>query len=158
HDLVTGTTERVSLDFMGAQLGGAGLVAAGGLPGLSADGRFVGFLSAASGVVQEDVGVATHVYVRDRIAGTNTCASVSSAGVGADDGSFFPALSADARVVAFMSLARNLVPGDVNRCRGTLCESSVAGPNDIFVRDDHCGDGIVDPGEQCDDGNAIAGD
>ena len=32
------------------------------------------------------------------------------------------------------------------------------GPNDVFVHDTRCGNGVVDSGEQCDDGNAVAGD
>src|SRR5262249_4431681 len=50
-------------------------------------------------------------------------ASVSSAGVEADDASQFPTLSKDGRLVAFDSSASNLVAGDTNNA------------TDVFVRD-----------------------
>jgi hypothetical protein len=40
--------------------------------------------------------------------------SLSSSGAQGNGGSYFPALSADGRTVAFYSLATNLVPGDTN--------------------------------------------
>jgi hypothetical protein len=41
--------------------------------------------------------------------------SVSSAGIQGNDGSLRPLISADGRVVAFVSRAENLVPGDTKR-------------------------------------------
>ena len=53
--------------------------------------------------------------------------SVASDGTQANDGSWFPALSADGRIVAFESRAANLVQGDTNRVF------------DIFVHDRQTG-------------------
>ena len=64
-----------------------------------------------------------HIYVRDLDTGTTERVSVSSDGVEGDSNSFFSAISADGRFVAFTSLARNLVPGDTNLT------------TDVFVRD-----------------------
>ena len=63
------------------------------------------------------------VFVHDRQTGSTTRVSRNSAGTQGNNGSFSPVLSADGHVVAFSSLASNLVPGDTN---GTL---------DIFVYD-----------------------
>src|SRR4051794_15198724 len=60
-------------------------------------------------------------------AGTTERVSISSTGEQGTRGSYFPALSADGRFVAFGSLATNLVPGDTN------------GERDVFVRDRETG-------------------
>ena len=60
---------------------------------------------------------------RDALAATFELASVASDGALANAGSDAPALSADARFVAFESLASNLVAGDTN------------GAPDVFVHD-----------------------
>lgn len=100
---------------------------------LSADGQWVVFSSEASNTVDGDtnicgggsfaIGHCTDVFLRDVAHGTTTRVSVTSAGGQANGPSFYPAVSADGRYVAFWSIATNLVPGDTN---------NVA---DIFVRD-----------------------
>src|SRR3954452_7549970 len=60
-------------------------------------------------------------------AGTTERVSISSTGEQGTRGSYFPALSADGRFVAFGSLATNLVPGDTN------------GKADVFARDRETG-------------------
>jgi Tol biopolymer transport system component len=117
-DLETGTTERVSVSTAGAEGNGP----AGGRPAISADGRYVAFVSAASNLVQNDQNNESDVFVRDRSAMTTARVSVSGAGAEANAASFQPALSADGAVVAFVSKASNLVAGDTN------------GQVDVFVR------------------------
>jgi len=107
-----GTTERVSLGPNSVQGNDSSWGAA-----LSADGRFVAF-SAASNLVPGD-----DVFVRDRRTGTIERVSVSTGGGQSNGNSYFPALSADGRFVAFDSEASNLVPGDTN------------GISDVFLRD-----------------------
>src|SRR5262249_10701711 len=63
----------------------------------------------------------TQIFVHDRATGTTTCVSVDGSGVPGNGNSFSPALSADGQVVAFQSLATNLVPSDTN------------GVGDIFI-------------------------
>jgi Tol biopolymer transport system component len=92
-------------------------------PNISADGRIVVFASFASTLVPGDTNASTDVFVRDRATGETTRVSVDSAGVQGDSGSYYPAVSADGRFVAFQSDATNLVPGDTN------------GHMDVFVRD-----------------------
>src|SRR5262249_7695203 len=110
HDRQTGTTERMSVDEVGGEEGNGSTP-----PALSADGRFVAFVSDGANLVAGDTNSATDVFVHDRQTGTTERVSVDSAGGQADNISFFGvALSADGRSVAFASVASNLVAGDTN--------------------------------------------
>lgn len=98
-------------------------------PAISADGRFVAFQS-DSNLVPNDTNADIDIFVRDTCQGAPAgCApstsrvSVASDGSQANNHSFFPAISADGRFVAFQSDASNLVPDDTNAA------------TDIFVRD-----------------------
>ncbi len=94
--------------------------------GLSGDGRFVVFASAASNLVPGDTNGVTDVFVRDRLRGTTERISVSSTGKQGQAPSTQTgrhATSVDGRYVVFSSEATNLVPGDTNR------------QTDIFLRD-----------------------
>jgi hypothetical protein len=93
-------------------------------PALSADGRFVTFVSSASNLVSGDNNGNDDVFVYDRQERRIERVSVNDAGEEAVLASSSPSLSADGRFVAFESNANNLVPGDNN---GT----------DIFVYDRH---------------------
>jgi cysteine-rich repeat protein len=141
HDLVTGLTTRVNVSSGGAQADGPSFDLA-----ISGSGRFVVFLSTATDLVPADTNLAQDLFVRDLVAGTTTRASVDSAGAQATGDSDSPRVSDDGSVIAFRSFAANLVAGDRN------------GEPDVFVRDLTCGNGVVDPGETCDDGNAVGGD
>jgi Tol biopolymer transport system component len=119
RDRSAGTIERVSVDSSGAQ----GNALSGG-PGISADGRFVAFMSYATNLVPGDTNGKADVFVHDRQTKVTERVSIDSAGLeGNGDSGGLPTLSADGRFVAFVSLASNLVAGDTN------------GTWDIFVRD-----------------------
>src|SRR6476661_381193 len=118
RDLLTNTTTRVSVDSAGNQGNGYSF-----LPSISADGRFVAFLSNASNIVPGDTNNQTDIFVRDLLTNTTTRAFVDSAGNQGNNFSFYPSISANGQKVAFSSLAANLVPGDTNN-----------GP-DVFVAD-----------------------
>ena len=94
---------------------------------ISADGRFVVFWSGASNLVAGDTNEWEDLFVRDIQSGETTRISVSSSGIQADNGSYYPAISGDGRFIAFMSDATNLVSGDTN------------GFSDIFVHDQQTG-------------------
>jgi Tol biopolymer transport system component len=134
RDLVTQTTERVSLGMDGAQPNAH--AAAFGLPSaVSAGGRYVAFYTEASNLVPGDTNGKYDVFVRDREQATTTRVSVATNGsqLNFGDGAFYSSLSADGRVVAFQTTTGNLVPGDTN------------GTTDVFVRDrDVDGDGVFD--------------
>src|SRR5437016_9238958 len=71
HDRQTGTTERVSVASDGTQGNGkSGLLSFAFPPALSADGRFVAFVSFATNLVAGDTNGATDVFVHDRQTGT----------------------------------------------------------------------------------------
>ena len=109
RDLRLGTTRRVSVTATGGQATGESLD-----PAISADGTVVAFRSDAADLVVGDTNGAFDVFVRDLVAGTTRRVSVSTSGRQADRLSIDPALSADGRVVAFISTATDLVPGDTN--------------------------------------------
>jgi Tol biopolymer transport system component len=108
HDRQTGQTTRVSCDSNGVK-GDAGSYK----PSISADGRCVAFHSDAWNRVPFDT-IGTDVFVHDRQTGQTTRVSVTSSGAQADFISEAARISADARHVAFTSLATNLVAGDTN--------------------------------------------
>ena len=130
HERATGLTTRVSVSSAGVQ----GNLASD-QPALSADGRFVAFRSYASNLVVRDTALCTDfdiydervscadIFVHDRQTGQTVRVSVGPSGAQANGSSIRPAISADGRMVAFASVATNLVSGDTN------------GRPDIFVRD-----------------------
>ena len=92
-------------------------------PSISADGRFVAFMSSATNLANIDATPDMDIYVRDRVTGLTEIVSKSSQGLKGNNHSRDPAISADGRIVAFWSDATNLVSGDTNSQR------------DIFVHD-----------------------
>lgn len=84
------------------------------MPALSADGRYIAFVSLADNLVPGDDNGQLDIFVRDRLAGTTERVSVASDGTQSDLQSDTPSLSADGRYVAFYSYATNLVPDDTN--------------------------------------------
>jgi Tol biopolymer transport system component len=117
RDRVAGTTTRVSFATGGTQGNGDSVD-----PQISDDGRYVVFSSLADNLVPGDTNHVVDVFVRDVVAGTTERVSVGHEGE-AIGSSSAPAISADARFIAFQSNADNLVPGDENNY------------NDVFVRD-----------------------
>ncbi len=122
HNLAAGTTALVSHRNAGLPARtGSGFSSS---PSVSADGRYVAFMSDAPDLVPGDANGTSDIFVRDVSAGTTTLVSVNSAGTATGNGfSYGPSISADGRYVAFTSYASDLVPGDTN------------GFGDVFVRD-----------------------
>src|SRR5262249_35266437 len=118
RDLLTGSTEIVSVGMGGAQSNGESRYAS-----ISGDGRYVSFYSEATNLVPGDTNGADDVFVRDLVTGVTKRVSVDGAGRPADGDSALTSISADGSRVAFWSSATNLVPGDTN------------GMPDLFVRD-----------------------
>jgi Tol biopolymer transport system component len=97
------------------------------VPAVSADGRYVAFVSLASNLVAGDTNGDFDVFVRDRQGDSTTLVSVSAAGGPADGSSFMPAISANGRYVAFASSAGNLIPADGNAHQDIFVRDRVAG-------------------------------
>jgi Tol biopolymer transport system component len=112
-----GDTELISVRLSGQSSGG------GSQARISADGRQVGFISAAADLVLGDTNARIDVFVRDLDTGTIDRVSRGSSGAQANGDSDELSISADGRYVAFCSEATNLVSGDTN------------GFTDVFVRD-----------------------
>ena len=112
RDRSTGQTERVSVDSHGRE----GNLPSDYLypPAISAAGRYVAFVSAATNLVLGDSNGRNDVFVRDRSTGRTQRVSVDSGGRQANHLSRMPAISADGRYVAFASRASNLVTDDTN--------------------------------------------
>jgi Tol biopolymer transport system component len=81
---------------------------------LSSDGSVVAFQSQATNLVSDDLNGLQDVFVHEFSSLKTTRVSVASDGREGDHHSYQPTLSADGRYVAFLSLASNLVPGDLN--------------------------------------------
>lgn len=116
-----GVTEQVSVPLDEGEIRNGLSIA----PALSADGRFVTFMSFAQNLVDGDNNGKSDVFVYDRVTDRTELVSVSSEEQQGDgpSGDLQSTMSADGRYVAFFSDATNLVPGDRN------------GFSDVFVRD-----------------------
>jgi len=129
HDRVTGATERVSVDSNGVQ--GNGSSDHWSRVAISADGRFIAFVSDSSNLVPGDTNNATDAFIHDRVTGATERVSVDSNGVQGNgySGTFSGgvAISADSRFVVFQSLSSNLVPGDTNNVNDTFIRDRVTG-------------------------------
>ncbi|MFV8129501.1 TolB family protein [Streptomyces syringium] len=111
-DLRTGVTRRVSLAHDGAQADGHTY----GDPVMSADGRRVFFVSAATNLVPGDTneGVAD-VFVRDLRTGAVERLNVAADGSQDNGGVVTVAVDLPGRTAVFESSGDNLVPGDTNK-------------------------------------------
>jgi len=113
---VPGVLLRVGLGNDGSQANGFTH-----LPAISADGRYVTFVSDAANLVPGDTNGKTDLFLRDTCLNappectpSTVRVSVASDGSEANDDSNYSAISADGRYVAFESEATNLAPGVVN--------------------------------------------
>lgn len=117
RDLRTGTTSIVTPAGNGHSR----------TPRLSADGRWVAFVSEASNLVAGDTNAAPDVFAFDRQSGQTQRVSVRSGGAQSQGVPLYmtrpPSVSADGQKIAFTSLAGDLVDGDNN------------GVQDVFVHD-----------------------
>lgn len=133
--LVVGDSGSIDDVFVRDRVGGTTNIASvrtGGLiqgnlpslfPVISGDGRYVAFMSPANNLVAGDANSMPDVFVHDMALNVTKLVSIDSFGGQGNQPSTLPAISSDGRVVAFISLASNLVGGDSN------------GKQDVFVHD-----------------------
>ncbi len=112
YDRVDKKTTIVSANAMKVQGNGDSLS-----PSISADGRYVVFLSDSTNLIESGTKNVRNVFVFDRITGSLELVSKSSKGAQGDDFSSTPSISSDGRFVSYGSDATNLVDGDTNRNR-----------------------------------------
>jgi len=116
HDRETGQTRRVSISSDGMQADNWSES-----PAISADGRFVAFMSDADNLVSNDTNIDVDIFVHDLQTGQTERVSVTSGGAQGDGNSLDPSISAAGQFVAYFSNSTNLVEGDTN------------GNQDVFV-------------------------
>lgn len=107
-DTVTGAIVRVSANASGGQANGDGAT-----PSISADGRYVSFLSSSTNLVPGDLNSRQDTFVKDMDTGAVTLASITGSGVQGNNHTS-GTISADGRYVVLSSSATNLVSGDTN--------------------------------------------
>ena len=118
RDLQRGTTALVSVNRLGTNSGNGD----SGVQGISADGRFVLFVSSANDLVANNTPPSSiNFFVRDLQAGTTTAVNVNMTGILSS--AYSPVLSANGRFVAFIGLASDFVT------------TPTSGWGDVFVRD-----------------------
>lgn len=113
RDLVAQATTLVSVNAAGTRSGNN----FSSNPAISADGRFVAFVSRADLISSggSNYSYSNQVFVRDLAANITTQASYNSVGmVSGNSDSYAPVISADGRFVLFDSSASNLVASDFN--------------------------------------------
>ena len=133
RDRRTGTTSRISASSAGSPGDNSSYGQA-----MSPDGRYVSFTSDATNLVPGDTNGVYDGFVHDRRAGTTSRVTLTDGGAQADARSYAPVISADARFVAFVSDATDLVAGDTN------------GVADIFLRDRRAGTTVLVSGAHAD--------
>jgi hypothetical protein len=100
------TTTRANLDSTGAQA-----TDVSSSPSISADGRFVAFLSSAPNLVAGDTNGSQDIFLRDRLSGETRRASVGPGGAQLGSGTDGPRISANGRFVLFRGVSADIVPG-----------------------------------------------
>ncbi|MEA2025094.1 MAG: calcium-binding protein, partial [Chloroflexota bacterium] len=93
-----------------------------GQPQVSANGRFVAFMSWATNLTSKDTNLFDQIYLRDRKL-KRTFLISQHKGKAANNETYDPRMSADGRFVVFASIASNLAAADTN------------GKRDIYLRD-----------------------
>ncbi|HEY1487643.1 MAG TPA: hypothetical protein VGF84_16165 [Micromonosporaceae bacterium] len=118
RDMVTGVMKMASVGPGYARPNGDSAA-----PSISADGRYIAFISSASNLVAGDTNGTADIFLRDMTTAVTSRISVTTGALQANGNSDGPSISADGRFIAFDSGATNLVPGDTN------------GVTDVFLRD-----------------------
>ncbi len=126
QDIFVRDRQTGALEVVSVASGGSQAILASSQASISADGRFVAFVSLAFNLVTGDTNNTEDIFVHDRQTGVTERVTLASDGTQVNSVISNPSISADGRFVAFDSLATNLVPGDTNN-------------GDIFVRDRRAG-------------------
>jgi Tol biopolymer transport system component len=110
---------------------------------ISADGRYVVFVSDADNLVEQDNNGVADVFVRDLLQGTTRLVSLAATGYSGQGRSGSPSISADGRWIVFESDADDLVAGDPNEVTdiflfdqqdGTVTRLSAPSPDPIVAQ------------------------
>jgi len=138
------TTESVSVNTLGTPGDDQSWA-----PAISRDGRYIAFTSLATNLVSGDTNSTRDVFLRDVQAGTTERVSIDSSGnqaAASDEGSGYPAISANGRFIAFISDADNLFPGDTNTQWDTFVRDRQTGVTERVSFDGFPGTPPFNPG------------
>jgi hypothetical protein len=119
RDRLKQTTTLVSVSLDGSGMGNGDSIPAG----ISTNGQFALFESAANNLVAGDTNGVNDIFVRDLVANVTTLVSASTNDGPVNGTSRSSVMTPDGRYVAFVSVASNLAPGATN------------GIPNVFVRD-----------------------
>jgi Tol biopolymer transport system component len=123
HDRQTGQTSRVSVASDGTESDGSS-----GASTISADGRYIAFVSDASNLISDgSVYGIFDAFVHDRQTGQTSLVSVASDGTKGNQPSYRADISADGRYIAFDSHASNLVNDDTNNWEDVFVHDQLTG-------------------------------
>jgi len=122
RDVMAGNTFRVSVSSQGVEGNDRS-----GFSSVSADGRYVAFDSIATNLVPGDTNLWEDVFVHDRVTGQTRRITFSEVEAEANGPSSRPSISDDGQVVAFYTVASNLVPRDTNNQPDVLVADCVTG-------------------------------
>jgi len=125
-DRDAGVTTRVSVGADGQAANGPSQ-AQRFRPSIDNDCTCVGFSSDATNLVAGDTNGRTDAFVRDLGAATTDLVSVGAGVAPADGASSFTSVDGDCGLVAFHSVATNLVPDDTNRASDVFVFNRTAG-------------------------------
>ncbi len=120
YDRQTDTIECVSLTADGTTGN-----AYSSLASISADGRYVAFMSSASNLVPGDTNATTDIFVYDRQTHSIERVSVATNGTQANGQSVQPTISADGRFVKFIFLRQQSRPRR-HQCARATCSCMIA--------------------------------
>ena len=109
YDRSTGNTTRISVASSGVQANGDSQVES-----ITADGRYIAFLSDASNLVSNDTNSTSDAFLHDRLTGTTSRVSANARGEQGNGPSRLTAMSSDGRSLVFASDATNFVANDRN--------------------------------------------
>jgi len=155
HEIASGLTTRVSISSGGVE---ANSVCGNFFPDLNDDGRFVAFDSIADNLVLGDTNGTWDTFVHDRLTGSTTRVSVTSAGAQANSSSLYPSISDDGNMVAFYSFASDLVVGDTNAAQDCFVHNRTTGVTQRVSVDSAGLEGVFDSSAPAisGDGTAVA--
>jgi hypothetical protein len=128
HDWQSGTTEHVSISESGAAGNQNSMN-----PSVSSSGRYVAFESIATNLLTtvDDNGV-SDIFVKDMSDGTVTRVSVRPGGAQSNYASYNPSISDDGMLIAFESVATNLIAGGTSGARHIYVHDMQTGTTDLL--------------------------
>lgn len=130
RDTVAGTTIRISVDSDGIESNGSSMNAR-----ISSDGAFIVFESDASNLVLNDTNGLTDIFLYNRSTEAVSRLSVDSDEIESNGAASNPSINSDGSLVAFDSVATNLVTSDTNGASDVFLRNITSGTTSILSAD-----------------------